>query len=369
MGSEPVEELPDDLEAWVAERAATDGTTRAEVVRRLMAAHRLLDQQPDDLEDALPEALTAPADETVDPDELDRLDDRIEALDGRVGGLEADLDEKITDVRERVIQVKRETDAKAPADHAHPDFERRLNDGFENYEEVLEYLTDRTDDLAEDAAERGSKLRTVANAVVDLRKRVAEIEGVVERRAAVTELRESANRQGITEAACGSCGESVRLGLLDEPACPHCGSPFDGVEPGGWFRSPRLTVGQLPALEAGRPPDGDGTDRTQADTGSEQAGENEGDGRAGTHDAADDRGTQDAPSSEDGANSDGAAGATDNSGGTSEADRSDRTTGPEDADGTSEQGNGGFEFGGDFPGDASDTDAGMSRSDGGADGR
>ena len=266
MSSEPVEELPDDLEAWVAERAAADGTSRADVVRRLMAAHRLLDEQPDRLDEA------AASDADGDPvtvgsgknasdslaAEIDDLDARVDDLTDRVGGVETDLDEKITDVRQRVIQVKREADAKAPAEHDHPELERRVDEGFENYEEVLEYLTQRTDDLADDAADRGTKLRTVANAVVDLRKRVAAIESVVEERAAVAALRESANRQGIAEAACDSCGETVRLGLLDEPACPHCESPFDGVEPGGWFRSARLTVGDVPALEGTTPDAADG---------------------------------------------------------------------------------------------------------------
>ena len=277
MASEPVEELPDDLEAWVAERAAADDTSRADVVRRLIAAHRLLDEQPGRLDGA--DAAGADGEPPVGAEEAPRsaavedLHARVNDLGDRVGGVETDLDEKVADVRDRVIQIKRETDAKAPADHDHPELaermdeefgriDRRLDEGFENYEEVLEYLTERADDLADDADDRAAKLRDVANAVVDLRRRITAIEGVVEERAAVTELRESANRQGIAEAACGSCGESVRLGLLDEPACPHCESPFDGVEPGGWFRSARLTVGDVPALEAAR---GDGARRSRTD--------------------------------------------------------------------------------------------------------
>ena len=285
MASEPVEELPDDLEAWVAERAAADDTSRADVVRRLIAAHRLLDEQPGRLDGA--DAAGADGEPPVGAEEAPRsaavedLHARVNDLGDRVGGVETDLDEKVADVRDRVIQIKRETDAKAPADHDHPELaermdeefgriDRRLDEGFENYEEVLEYLTERADDLADDADDRAAKLRDVANAVVDLRRRITAIEGVVEERAAVTELRESANRQGIAEAACGSCGESVRLGLLDEPACPHCESPFDGVEPGGWFRSARLTVGDVPALEAAARGDGarrSRTDGTDADRG------------------------------------------------------------------------------------------------------
>lgn len=254
MGSEPVEELPDDLEAWVAERAAAAGTSRADVVRRLIAAHRLLDEHPESLDDAdvagLGDDIARP------PDDADSgvgdLDARLDDLAGRVEGLESDLDEKITDVRERVIQVKREADGKAPADHDHPPIERRIDDGFGDYEEILESLIERTEALEDGSEDRGAKLRTVANAVVDLRRRVGTIEGVVEERAAVAALREAANRRGVTEAACDSCGNLVQLGLLDKPTCPHCESPFDGVEPGGWFRSSRLTVGDRPALESGR---------------------------------------------------------------------------------------------------------------------
>ena len=274
MGSEPVEELPEELEAWVAERAAAAGVSRAEVVRRLLAAHRRLDDGGDGA--------------SVD----DALDARAEELADRVGELEADLDEKIADVRERVIQIKREADAKAPADHDHPAIDR-LDEGLENYETILESLIDRTDALADEADDRDAKLRTVANAVVDLRRRVAALEGEAQRRAAVAKLRKTANRNGISEAACDACGGSVRLGLLDEPACPFCESQFDGVEPGGWFGSNRLTVGDRPALESGPPePDADdlleragsasdGADRSRSDSDS--------DSDSGFGDAADPR--------------------------------------------------------------------------------
>jgi len=253
MGSEPVEGLPDDLEAWVAERAAGDDVSRAAVLRRLVAAHRLLDEQPDQLADADVSDLDDAATRHIDTADvgIDDLEARIDDLAGRVGEFEGDLDEKITDVRQRVIQVKREADAKAPADHDHPGIEHRIDEGFGNYEEVLEYLTEQTEALEDEADDRSAKLSTVANAVVDLRRRVAALESRMEERAAVAELREAANRRGISEAACDSCGRSVRIGLLDQPACPHCESPFDGVESRGWFRSNQLTVGDRPALESG----------------------------------------------------------------------------------------------------------------------
>lgn len=244
MASEPAEGLPDDLEAWVSERAAASDETRAEVMRRLLAAHRLLDEQPDRLDGAAPPTGDVASD-------VNDLRDRVDELAVRVGGVETDLDEKIADVRERVVQVKREADAKAPDDHDHPEVERRMDEGFENYEEVLEYLTDRADDLADAAADRDEKLQRIVTAVVELRRRVAAVERAIEDRTAVAELRRSANRQGISTASCASCGESVDLGLLDEPACPHCESQFNDVEAGGWFRPNRLTIGDRPALESG----------------------------------------------------------------------------------------------------------------------
>ncbi|WP_256288960.1 CopG family transcriptional regulator [Halobellus inordinatus] len=251
MGSEGVDGLPEELDSWVADRAAATDTSRADVLRRLLAAHRLLDEHPEALED--PESIdvtellgSAPDtnDDTAVSAEVDALTADVAEMVARINALEDDLDEKITDVRERVIQVKRETDAKAPEDHDHPDIERRLRQGFENYEEILEYLTETTDD-------HDAKLDTVASAIVDLRGRIATLERDSNERAAAADLRREANRQGVAEAVCESCGESVHLGLLDSPFCPHCESTFDGVEPKrGFFGSHRLTVGQRPALEA-----------------------------------------------------------------------------------------------------------------------
>ncbi|MFB6089587.1 MAG: CopG family transcriptional regulator [Halobellus sp.] len=267
MSSEQADGLPEDLERWVAERADATGESRREVVRRLLAAHRLLDEHPELFADGETPDAAADADafgggadaETdgstngasfgeadTDPD-APALGD----LASRVADLEAELDEKITDVRERVIQVKRETDAKAPADHDHPDLERRLEGGFANYEEVLQYLTDVADD-------HDAKLDTLASAIVDLRDRVGELERRRNERDAAAALRREANRHGVTTARCGACGESVTLPLLDAPFCPHCEATFEELDPKrGFFGSNRLVVGQRPALEAGEGPEED----------------------------------------------------------------------------------------------------------------
>ncbi|QIB75135.1 CopG family transcriptional regulator [Halogeometricum borinquense] len=247
MGGDRVETLSDELERWVEKKSSESGIDRSELVKRALTAYRLVDE----------------GDLSADGELGGRTDD----LEERVTDLEADLDEKVTDLRERVIQVKRESDRKAPEDHGHPELaadtesalnavadvretvselERRMDAGFENYEDVLEYLTDTAD-------ETEAKLDTVANAIVDLRKRTAEAERTAAKRAAATELKREANRKGISTANCQSCEHTVDISLLDVPYCPHCRETFDGVrEKQGFFGSASLTTGRRPALE---PPD------------------------------------------------------------------------------------------------------------------
>lgn len=234
-----MESLSDDLTRWLDEKADELGTTRSDVVSRAVTAYRLVDENED-----------AAAEATVASD--------ADALAARVDELEATLREKLTDVRERVVQVKRESDAKAPADHDHPGLservdalDRRVAEGFDNYEEILEYLTETTDGTSE-------KLDTLATAVVDLRRRAGELEHARAERAAGAELRREANRLGVEKATCEHCDSSVLLGLLDGPYCPHCGSTFERVTPKrGLFGSATLSTGRRPALERPESNDGD----------------------------------------------------------------------------------------------------------------
>ena len=244
--------LPEHFDEWLDQRAAELDTDRTGVLARAVAALR---------------AVEAEADEAVDP----------QRFESRVADLEADFDEKLEDVRERVVQVKREADEKAPADHDHPDAERalvetrevaktaaertddlaeavddlddRVTAGFENYEEVLSYLTDASD-------ETEAKLDAVARTLLDLRSRVADLEAAAARDDAVAAIRADANRRGVTVARCESCDGTVGLGLLDDPSCPHCEAPFDGLGPDrGLLKKPKLTTGTPPALAAA--PDSD----------------------------------------------------------------------------------------------------------------
>ncbi|WP_076429958.1 magnesium transporter CorA family protein [Haladaptatus litoreus] len=138
VGQTHTPELPDSVTRWLDEKADELDISRQQLLSELLTAHRALDE-----------------DDT----------------DGELDDLREEFMSKLTDVRERVVQVKRETDGKASADHDHPDLRNeladiqraaeeldalreriaenreRMDDGFENYESVLEYLTETTDEL------------------------------------------------------------------------------------------------------------------------------------------------------------------------------------------------------------------------------
>lgn len=280
------EALPAGIEEWVAERTEETGESRETVLARAVAAYRLLTEDEDG-EEALGSRLSeleARLDELEAGGEPDRLDE-----------LEHTLDEHVEDLRTRIVKVAKETRTRAPEDHDHEELTERLDD----HEEVIERLDERADDIealdetvAELSAEFSeldgmvedrlgvvegelgglsesvetveSKADRLAGAVVDLRRRVERIERHVSHQTALAELLETAAREDIEKARCGSCGELVKLPLLVEPACPHCRSVFNSIEPGSlFFKSASLTVADRPALEAGstteQPFDGEAT--------------------------------------------------------------------------------------------------------------
>jgi len=304
MASESTDEpvtvsLPPELAAWVDEQATDRGTDRETVLAQLLAAHRATDDLDADdpealadlvdveaaVDDALAERLPGIAEavaeqldveaqvqEAVERHLQDALEDRLaevsqsaadrateqvgDRLDDRLGAVEDDYMAKIQDVRQRVVQVKQEADAKAPADHGHPDLADRI-DGLaaeiETIEDDVETLRtqfdDRTgdnaaqlDDLTGTVGDLEEKVRTVAHVVRDLRdesrmgsKRAASVEAI-KRRAAELD---------VDRAKCSVCGEGVQIGLLTEPECPHCEAVVTDVEPkDGFFGNPKLVKAQ-----------------------------------------------------------------------------------------------------------------------------
>lgn len=292
MAGEQTETLPDELSEWLAEHVAETGLDREEILHRAVMTYRIAEESEFDVSDPttvepiadqVDEAVENRLDETVE----NQLDDAVETyideavadqvedavsshveteladIEDRIADLETTLDEQIEDVRERVVQVLREAESKAPADHAHPDLagtihevedlaestEERLAE-LEGTVDELEDVPDRLADLAATADELDSKLHTVANAAVKLQRRVGELERQASIRAATDDLTELAAQHGITTATCEDCAEPIPVALLRSPRCPHCHSPFDGVEPKtGFFGSATLVVGDRPALQ------------------------------------------------------------------------------------------------------------------------
>ena len=228
---------------WTHERAEELDLEPHEFVERVLGAYK-----------------RAEAGEDFDPTPVEELD----AVRSELSELESTVESLIEDVRERVIQVKRETDEKAPADHDHPDVAERietteasvesleesvesvrtrLDRGFDNYEEILEYLLSRTDDLT-------ATLETVGTAVLELEKKVDTIAAREHRRTQADRLQKTAAKHGVRTAKCESCQTKVEVALLSEPACPSCEATFRDLEPNpGFFGTSKLLTGSRPALE------------------------------------------------------------------------------------------------------------------------
>lgn len=246
--------LPEDLQVWLDDTADRRGVDRDALVRELIAAHKALDGENGN-----------------GPESLGQFDPGVteEELEAETQDLRTEFMDLLEDVRKRVIQVKRETDAKAPADHDHEELARLddltasiqgleaavddlesdlsavesdLETGFDNYEEILEFVLDSIDDLE-------ARTETIARATIQSRKRLHEVVAAHQRRAAVDELKRAANQYGIETAACSNCGTSVRLSLLTAPECPHCAETVSELEPkSGLFGKPTLETGEPPAL-------------------------------------------------------------------------------------------------------------------------
>jgi len=276
MASESTEEetvtvsLPAELDDWLDERAAALDTDRETVLVQLLASYRATAELDGDggfstNGQGMPVADTQTVEETVKSILAETLNDRVESVvqsevqsavravvDGRIEAVEADYMEKIEDVRERVVQLKRELDEKAATDHEHPSLDR-VDDIAATVDDLEADVDRRVTDqevLTEDLEGRldsvEDRLKTVAWVVSDLRE-AHESNGVE----AVDRIKRAAAKANIDHANCENCGETVNIGLLTEPNCPHCQATVTNVEAAsGFFGKPRLlTASQLESGE------------------------------------------------------------------------------------------------------------------------
>ena len=283
----------------VGDESSAGGWSDAELRDRAVGA--AADEVGVDREEALKRAIVGLAESegiaVPDADEVASIRSRLDELD-------ADVDEKVTDLRERFVELYRDLESKAPADHVHEETVDRLDsveDDLGSVEDGLDEvatevdsvagdldaattdLTDVEDRLADVEAEVGDldvdavedKLSRVASAILLVRRRIETLEDERDDRQRLDALTTVANRHGVETAACGDCGETVRLGLLTTAECPHCGRAFADIDPRTWFfKSSRLVVADRPALDG----DVDGADTAEgARDGANRTDENGGD--------------------------------------------------------------------------------------------
>jgi hypothetical protein len=196
----------------------------------------------------------------------------VDSLTAEVETLETEVDEDVEDLRERLVQLYRDAEQKAEADHTHPDLAEQLDeidasvravtdrlDGLEDRVESIddtvagvgdrvERIENRLDALAAADDDAADKLSRVASAVVRTQRRLREIDG--ERAdGRLDDILDAANRHGVQTADCDGCGHTVRLSLLSSAECPHCETRFATLDPADrFYRRSRLTVDDRPAL-------------------------------------------------------------------------------------------------------------------------
>ncbi|MBX0303561.1 hypothetical protein [Haloarcula salinisoli] len=282
-------ELPPELDEWLDERARELGEPREELVTQLLAAYRTTterdggdlataldvearveDAMQDELDAAVAAAVDDVLEERVDSTVRDRLPDITDAVESRVEGrldaVEDDFTEKITDVRQRVVQLKRELDGKAPADHdafetveeldgSVAELNRELVAARDEFEDDMTAQTERVDDLEtrfdefeQRLDDTEEKLKRVAWVVNDLRD---DQGGRDAHQKAVDRIKRAAAQEGISSASCQSCGEKVEIGLLTDPQCPHCSSTVSDVQPEGGIIRKKASLVTAAQLEAG----------------------------------------------------------------------------------------------------------------------
>lgn len=283
-------ELPSELDEWLNERAAELGEPREAIVRQLLASYRTtaeLDETEslaelfdiestveDELADQLDATVAAAVDDAIenrlDATVQDRLPDIADAVEGRLDtrfeSMEDDFQGKITDVRERVIQLKKEIDTKAPADHeAFDEVEEldreltalnrelvevrdELEADIEENANALVKANDRFDEMMERLDDTEDKLKRVAWVVNDLRD---DQGGRSAHQEAVDSIKRAAAQEGVSTASCQNCSESIDISLLTDPQCPHCNTTVTDVRPEGGIIRKKATLVTAKQLEAG----------------------------------------------------------------------------------------------------------------------
>jgi chromosome segregation ATPase len=252
--------LPAELDDWLDEQATERDVARDTLLSQLIAAYQTTVNYNGDINGEI---------QTFESDNIDTMiEERIEqqlpgdsetaaTLKNRINTIGSKHEQKLSELHNRVVQVKKELDTKAPEDHEHTEFDhlRELAARVEAVCDEVETLREETDETDDDTVEEfderleevEDRLQSVAWLVGNLRDTVEDDDtlNVTDR------IKRAAAESNIEQANCQNCGETVSIGLLTEPECPHCNTAVRDVEPSsGWFGKAELrTASELDSGE------------------------------------------------------------------------------------------------------------------------
>lgn len=139
----------------------------------------------------------------------------------------ADLSDEVSDLAERLENLE----------SRHSAGQREVNENFSYVEEILTHLVERINGFEDRVDELDESLATVESSIGDSR---------------LADIKRTANVQGIDEARCDGCDETVKVSLLEEPECPQCHRQFDDLS-----REPRwFGLSSVDVLTVSTPADG-----------------------------------------------------------------------------------------------------------------
>lgn len=247
------DEIDEELLTEITRQVERERDQQIEATVKSILADNLDEQIQSAVRESVGELITEQITEATNSTQR-QLGDRIDALDKK-------FQSRLDDVRERVIQVKKETDKKAPDSHTHEELQtvRKLDSRIDGLEDELQQLRieidetlpkheDGLEELETQLSEIDERLQTVAWVTSDLRDAFESETGLE----AVERIKRAAAKADISSAKCDNCGDEVNLALLTDPECPHCRTTVTNVDANpGWFRSPRLeTASQLESGES-----------------------------------------------------------------------------------------------------------------------
>ncbi|MFB6360173.1 MAG: hypothetical protein ABEH59_02515 [Halobacteriales archaeon] len=191
-----IEELEAEIEAATKDVQQVDQATKQRT-RKVAKQLQQLDSRLDTIEETLE---TKPDAEAV------------EQIEGKLG-----------EVSDQVTKVRGDVDSQFD----------EVETEFENVEQILNHLFDQVD-------ENESRTETLNEQVSTIRSRMHVLDDLE----AAKDLQREAHEAGVSTATCESCRDAVEVGQLTEPACPYCGTEFDGLteeKKWGIFRHQVLT--------------------------------------------------------------------------------------------------------------------------------